>query len=102
MLILDDISLNNWDISKINVKILHKEKNPICNIFQQKIYSSYCCVDNGASCHMTSRIDWFLNSKYRSVNAIGIAYKSTVSVEDYGDVRIPTVIRNTEYEITVC
>lgn len=59
-------------------------------------------VDSGASCHLTSKKDWLLNTtKQQQVDEIIIADKSKVPVEGCGDVQITTVVGDTEHEISV-
>lgn len=59
-------------------------------------------VDSGASCHLTAKKDWLLNTtNQHQVHEIVIADKTKISVEGCGDVKITTVVGANEHENTV-
>ncbi|XP_026729562.1 uncharacterized protein LOC113495153 [Trichoplusia ni] len=79
-----------------------KEFNAFSAVFLSGSFSQTdWYVDSGASCHLTSKKDWFTKTSKQQVDKIVIADKSAIPVQGCGDIQITTVVGDIEYEIPV-
>ncbi|GBP57868.1 Copia protein [Eumeta japonica] len=93
---------NLISIRRKNCERMSQYVNSLLKTSQRLNDTGFKISDDGASCHLTSKKYFLLNTtNQHQVREIIIADNTRISVEVRGDVQIFTVVRDTEHENTV-